>query len=515
MGLASRGVETGSSPLRDAQLISRGQLAPFFAAANVAAAVLMVACLWGAVPSGWLFPWFGAVGAVNFLAMQVARNQAVTHVGRSGRQVPQWLMVGEVGVRAAVWLSVPIYLFPSLDPGTQVIAASLIAGLGVAALGLIVVPACVTAWLTIFTGALSAALILERSSVPFQHMLSILFTLGVSVFGVLTVTRWAFHQLKTNADVGSQSESSALLLQEYEQRGVGWLWQVDGENRVTYISSRMSALLGRPSNQILGYSLPSLLGGHAELGRKLLDREAFANLEMELETAHGPRWIAIAGDPIIDTAGRFEGFRGVGSDITEIRQTQERLTHLANVDVLSGLPNRGRVRQLLGEALRAATVSNVPCAILFLDLDGFKPVNDTFGHPKGDAVLRAVAKRLVDEVGERGSVGRMGGDEFAIVITDAQSRRIVEGMADRIIKAIREPYMIDQTEISIGVSIGCAFWPIDGATVDDLILKADLALYEAKGAGRGIARYFSSALQSEQEDRVRLENDLRSAIAAN
>ena len=111
----------------------------------------------------------------------------------------------------------------------------------------------------------------------------------------------------------------------------------------------------------------------------------------------------MAGDPIIDTAGRFEGFRGVGSDITEIRQTQERLTHLANVDVLSGLPNRGRVRQLLGEALRGATTGNVPCAIMFLDLDGFKPVNDTFGHPKGDAVLRAVAKRLVDEVGADGT----------------------------------------------------------------------------------------------------------------
>jgi hypothetical protein len=124
---------------------------------------------------------------------------------------------------------------------------------------------------------------------------------------------------------------------------------------------------------------------------------------MELQTARGPRWISIAGDPIVDTAGRFEGFRGVGSDITEIRQTQERLTHLANVDVLSGLPNRGRVRQLLGEALRAATTGNCPCAIMFLDLDDFKPVNDTFGHPKGDAVLRAVAKRLVDEAGADGT----------------------------------------------------------------------------------------------------------------
>ena len=184
------------------------------------------------------------------------------------------------------------------------------------------------------------------------------------------------------------------------------------------------------------------------------------------------------------------------------------------MDVLSGLPNRGRVRQLLGEALRTAVTGNVPCAIMFLDLDGFKPVNDTFGHPKGDAVLQAVAKRLCDEVASDGHVGRMGGDEFAIVVSDAQSRVKVEALANRIIAAIAEPYVIDQTEIRIGVSVGCAFGPIDGATVDDLILKADLALYEAKGAGRGVAKYFSSALQSEQEDRIQLEADLRTAIVA-
>jgi diguanylate cyclase (GGDEF)-like protein/PAS domain S-box-containing protein len=425
-----------------------------------------------------------------------------------------WLMVGEVAVRAVTWLSLPLYLFPTLDSGTQVISASLMAGLGIAALGLVVIPPCATAWMISFTAGVAGALLLGRHSVPFQHMLSIVFTIGVSIFGVLTVARWAFHQIKTNADVGSQSESASLLLQEYEQRGVGWLWQVDSENRVSYISSRMSALLGKPANQLLGHSLPALLGGHAELGRVLLEKKPFNALEMELKTPRGARWISIAGDPIVDTAGRFEGFRGVGSDITEIRQTQERLTHLANVDVLSGLPNRGRVRQLLGEALRASTTGNMPCAIMFLDLDGFKPVNDTFGHPKGDAVLRAVAKRLVDEVGADGEVGRMGGDEFAIVIPDAQSRRKVEGLADRIIVAIKEPYLIDQIEIQIGVSIGCAFGPIDGATVDDLILKADLALYQAKDAGRGVARYFSSELQSEQEDRVRLESDLRSAIAS-
>jgi diguanylate cyclase (GGDEF)-like protein/PAS domain S-box-containing protein len=513
-GLAASQEDSDSSPLRDVQLMSRAHLAPFFAAANIVAALMMAANLWRATSPAWLLPWVLAVAGLNLGAMQLARTQSITCVGRSGRRVPMWLLVGDPALRAITWLSLPLYLFPHLDPGTQVVTASIMSGLGVGALGLIVIPPCATAWMVAFTAGVAGALLLGRHTVPFQHMLSIVFTLGVSIFGILAVARWAFHQLKTNADVGSQSESASLLLQEYEQRGVGWLWQIDAENRTTYISSRMSALLGRPAGQLVGHSLPALLGGHSELGRVLLEKQPFNALEMELKTARGTRWISIAGDPIVDTAGRFEGFRGVGSDITEIRQTQERLTHLANVDVLSGLPNRGRVRQLLGEALRGATTGNVPCAILFLDLDGFKPVNDTFGHPKGDAVLRAVAKRLVDEVGADGDVGRMGGDEFAIVIPDAQSRRKIETLADRIIQAIKEPYVVDQTEIRIGVSIGAAFGPIDGATVDDLILKADLALYQAKDAGRGCARYFSSELQSEQEDRVRLESDLRSAIAA-
>ena len=513
-GLAARDTEPESSPLRDVQLISRAQLAPFFAAANIVASLMMTANLLGRVAVTLLVPWALAVCGLNLAAMQLARTQSISCVGRSGRRVPMWLMVGDVTIRAALWLALPLYAFQTLDPGSQVISASIMAGLAVGALGLVVIPPCARAWMICFTVGVGGALLLGRHTVPLQHMLSILFTIGVSIFGVMTVARWAFHQLKTNADVGSQSESASLLLQEYEQRGVGWLWQVDSDNRVTYISSRMTALLGKPASALIGHSLPALLGGHADLGRVLLEKQPFNSLEMELKTARGPRWISIAGDPIIDTAGRFEGFRGVGSDITEIRQTQERLTHLANVDVLSGLPNRGRVRQLLGEALRSATTGNVPCAIMFLDLDGFKPVNDTFGHPKGDAVLRAVAKRLVDEVGPDGHVGRMGGDEFAIVVTDAQSRKQVEQLADRIIQAIKEPYQIDQTEIRIGVSIGCAFGPIDGATVDDLILKADLALYQAKDAGRGVARYFSSELQSEQEDRVRLETDLRQAIAA-
>jgi PAS domain S-box-containing protein len=354
-GVAAEQPESESSPLRDVQLLSRAQLAPFFATANIIAALIMGASLYGGPTSVWLLPWVAAVAAVNLTAMHIARTQSITCVGRSGRRIPPWFLIGEALVRAATFLSLPLYSFPHLDPGTQVIAASVMAGLGVGGLGLVVVPQCAMAWLTAFTAGVSGALLIGRHSVPFQHMLSIIFTLGVSITGVMTVARWAFHQLKMNADVGSQSEGAALLLQEYEQRGVGWLWAVDSENRVTYVSARMSTMLGKPASQLLGHSFAALLGGHAELGKVLLKKQPFNGLEMELATPRGSRWISMTGDPIIDTAGRFEGFRGVGSDVTEIRQTQERLTHLANVDVLSGLPNRGRVRLEHGVWLRVAS----------------------------------------------------------------------------------------------------------------------------------------------------------------
>src|ERR1700752_2095307 len=165
-GLATREADLESSPLRDVQLISRAHLAPFFAAANIVAALMMAASLWGMVGSELLLPWVLGVAGVNLGAMQLARHQSITCVGRSGRRVPMWLLVGEVALRAATWLSLPLYSFASLDPGTQVISASIMAGLGVGALGLVVIPACATAWMGAFTVGVGGSLLLGRHSVP-------------------------------------------------------------------------------------------------------------------------------------------------------------------------------------------------------------------------------------------------------------------------------------------------------------------------------------------------------------
>src|SRR5690348_2751860 len=172
LAFSSGNSQLENSPLRDAQLLARAELAPFFAAANIAAAAIIVTCLWNEVSVIWTAAWGGAIGLFNLIAMQMARTQAITHVGRSGQRLRDSILVGDIGLRAFLWLSLPLYVFPTLSPGTQMIVASVTAGLGIAALALVVVLPCVITWMAGFTAGLCIELLMGRSSVPFEHMLA-------------------------------------------------------------------------------------------------------------------------------------------------------------------------------------------------------------------------------------------------------------------------------------------------------------------------------------------------------
>ena len=510
-------LDLGSERLRDAhlhngQVEARALFAPFFAVTAVAATLITAWAMYGSVELKLVVGWSALVAFANWVSCRRALEAAAWGSSRTAKPRARWFAVAEAVGLAGLWTALPTYAFATQPPHVQVVIGGAMVAMIGAAVALAAIPAAAVAWIATLTGAFCLAYYFGGAALDPKIALTFVMVAGAGAFGLARLTRWIFGQLKVLARTRAQAESIRLLLNEYEHRGVGWLWQVDAENRVVYISSRMTALLGRSTNQMIGHSLPASLGGTSALGRILLSRQPFANLEMELKTRRGTRWISLSGDPIIDMTGAFQGFRGVGQDVTDVRRTQERLTNLANMDVLSGLPNRGRVRQLLGEALSGSAGGEAPCAIMFLDLDGFKPVNDTFGHPKGDVVLKSVAQRLLKEAGPFGQVGRMGGDEFAIVIKDANSRRMVETLADRLIAAIAEPFHIDKAEIRIGVSIGCAFGPVDGQSVDDLIQKADLALYQAKALGRGTCCFFNADMQNEAEDRLRLEQDMRIGI---
>ncbi|WP_341890455.1 EAL domain-containing protein [Variovorax sp. YR752] len=200
-------------------------------------------------------------------------------------------------------------------------------------------------------------------------------------------------------------------------------------------------------------------------------------------------------------------------DVTEQRKAQERISFLARHDLLTGLPNRAVLREELERGL-AANRRGESLALLCLDLDRFKPVNDTYGHAVGDALLRQVAERLRDCVRETDIVARMGGDEFAVVQRGALQPDVSTRLARRIIDVLTRPFEVDGHVVHIGTSVGVAMAPTDGEDSETLLRHADLALYRAKSDGRGQLSYFEPGMNQRVEARRGLENALREAITA-
>ncbi len=198
-------------------------------------------------------------------------------------------------------------------------------------------------------------------------------------------------------------------------------------------------------------------------------------------------------------------------DVTERQTSEERVAHMATHDALTDLPNRILFRTRLNEHLAGGVNDGKTVAVLMLDLDRFKAVNDGFGHPAGDELLRQVALRLRGAIGEHDTVARLGGDEFVILAAQTTRPAILEFSA-RLIECLSEPYELDGQTVEVGASMGAAFAPDDGLVPEDLLKKADLALYQAKADGRGALRCFLPRMNETLQARIRLEHDLRLAM---
>lgn len=226
--------------------------------------------------------------------------------------------------------------------------------------------------------------------------------------------------------------------------------------------------------------------------------------ETVVEMANG-RTIVIKHQPMPDG-----GWVATHEDITEQRRAAERIAHMAHHDALTGLANRVLFRKTLEEACRGASEEE-RSALLCLDLDRFKAVNDTFGHPVGDLLLRAVTGRLLSQVAEGDTVARLGGDEFAVIRRKSGPRDAAD-LARRIVDALGRTFELDGRRVEVGTSVGIALAPDDGAQPDELLGNADVALYHAKSGGRGCYRFFEPEINLRMQVRRSLEQDLRRAI---
>jgi diguanylate cyclase (GGDEF)-like protein/PAS domain S-box-containing protein len=323
-----------------------------------------------------------------------------------------------------------------------------------------------------------------------------------------------------------KSETVSLLLREFEDSGADWLWQTDTSRCATHVSPRFAFALGEEAKMIEGQPLLKLIAGDAwedgkydnalhELADKLKRRESFSNLIVPVTIKGEARWWELSASPRMGDDGTFLGFRGVGSDVTEQRESADKISHLARFDTLTGLPNRLQLTETLGTALRDADKWRRKCGFMMIDLDRFKAVNDTLGHPIGDRLLAQVAKRLQMIMTDNELCGRLGGDEFAVVLKDATDAHYVNTVARRIIDAVSKPYEVDQNTLFIGASIGSAVGPVDGRTVELLMRSADLALYRSKDLGGNSHNSYQHKLHASAEERRLMEFELRNALEKN
>jgi diguanylate cyclase (GGDEF)-like protein/PAS domain S-box-containing protein len=292
-----------------------------------------------------------------------------------------------------------------------------------------------------------------------------------------------------------------------------WYWEQDRELRFVRTSGGVSERIGLPQDLVLGkrrWDIDLFKGVTPEqwqAHREALERhEPFRDFVYRFEPPGSePRWLSISGTPVFDEAGRFAGYHGVGSDITERVRGAEQFRHLAHHDVLTGLPNRRLFADRMEQAITRARRSGGRVALMLLDLDEFKGINDSQGHSVGDQVLVAVAQRLKSGLRESDTVARLGGDEFVVLLPDSGQLRDIARIAAKTVDSLREPLAIGAAQYRIGASVGIALFPDHADNAERLMQEADIAMYEAKRAGGSGYRFSSAGLAAGHEQLPLLE----------
>ncbi|MEM6856449.1 MAG: EAL domain-containing protein [Pseudomonadota bacterium] len=314
----------------------------------------------------------------------------------------------------------------------------------------------------------------------------------------------------------SNAEKIAML-DQLEVSGLGWFWASDADGQLTYLSPALADRLDSALDDLIGQPLTQLFEPAANerspkpLSLILNTHKAFASMAVQAARRPEGAVLRLAGQPVF-AGKRFAGFHGTGTDITEDYHRELETERLARFDSLTGLSNRHRMAHLIESTLTAFQAAKRNCAVLMLDLDRFKQVNDTLGHAAGDELLKQVSARLQRAVERDCQIGRLGGDEFQIMIPDLDDRGELGEIAAKIIAILKQPYSLEEGRCVIGASVGIAISPYDGVTRAGIVRSADLALYAAKNSGRGQFRFFTADLENEAIFRRRLSENLGEAV---
>jgi len=414
---------------------------------------------------------------------------------------------------AALWAVLPWTVFPDGSHAAQLLVAGVMLG-QVAAGGFVLSPIAPAAIVFAFTigASSSCAMALYRDPLAF----------AVVIVAVLFGARRSAAALRAEREAERQSQLVALLLKDFESQSADVMWEIDAQGHFGRVSPKLRSLMRLDDESALRQTLLGWFDEQcrddavavravAHLRQSFTTGQAFRQRGLPVQVAGSTRWWAITARPLIDDAGVDQGWRGVITDITVEHDAQVRMRQLALVDSLTGLANRAQLRDSLQVKLEGA--GRRPAALLCLNMDHFKRVNDMFGHAAGDLVLRETGRRLRRLVRGADVVARVGGDEFAIVLDDIRGEEDALKFGQRVVDELRRGFSNSSGVIDSGASVGIVLIPQHGTTVDELLANADVALGAAKDGGRARAEIFRPDMGERLRLRMTLERDLRQAIA--
>jgi diguanylate cyclase (GGDEF)-like protein len=504
--------------VRQSQIDALIRLVPATVAIQVLTAAVMVVGLRDTTDNFQLGIWFGAALLLCFA--RGVRALRLRHDPEYAELYPSSTarICVQISLLASMWLVPPLFWFDAADPAQKIFLCVIMSALvSAGSITLVSLPQAALLYVGFLTiGCVSLTLKLESPS-----MLGlVLVYAAVLIINVLSTARQFIAHSRDRIELREQGEIIKLL-REFEASGSGGLWELDADLCFVKMSPELLSANGLKEEQVLGRHYSWLLDPAGQVVAFSSGmRELFSDLESAspfrdraIPSPDHQRWWSISGKPILDEKDELVGWRGVASDITEARLYGNDAVRAARTDPLTGLANRLLVRELLEEAVMRQWESRSGCALLLVDLDRFKLVNDTLGHAIGDQLLVEVGRRLECAVGEGGQVGRIGGDEFAIVWSNGCLRDKLSAVADQIIADLSKSFTVGAATLHVGATIGIAVCPIDGNFEEQLMRSADLALYRAKEEGRGGHAFFERWMYDEAEESRLLEQDVRQALS--
>jgi diguanylate cyclase (GGDEF)-like protein/PAS domain S-box-containing protein len=315
------------------------------------------------------------------------------------------------------------------------------------------------------------------------------------------------------------------------------IYIVDASGRLTYINESVSALLGFAPGELIGQSYCVLVPESETVRARYVFQErrvgvrASKDVEIQVKCKHMDAWeghlvgsnsraISFTSMAIYDNSPepskrRYLGTYGIARDLSEVKAAEALASFHANHDTLTGLPNRLLFRDRLEVALVQARRKSVKAAVMFIDLDRFKSINDSLGHFSGDRLLRGVASRFKQTARKADTLARFGGDEFVLLLGEITDRRHAALVAEKLIQSLNEPFVLNGRAVNISASIGIAVFPTDGESIEELMRHADMAMYQVKNSGRNSHEFYVSTGSSAAQRKARSRKTIRAALSQN